>query len=61
MGLLVSTYTAGTAAGPSLGGWLFDQGGMALLSAALFMATAIGALFTLRIKLGTGEASTQPN
>lgn len=35
MGLLVTAYTAGTAGGPALGGWLFDRSGLAGLAAAL--------------------------
>jgi predicted MFS family arabinose efflux permease len=40
--LLVTSYSVGTAAGPSLGGWLFDRHGLAGLALALAALSAVG-------------------
>jgi len=43
MGLLVTAYTAGTAGGPALGGWLFDRGGLPALAAVMTLCGLVGA------------------
>jgi MFS family permease len=43
MGLLVTAYTAGTAGGPALGGWLFDQAGLPGLAAVMTLCGLAGA------------------
>jgi hypothetical protein len=39
----VTAYTGGTAGGPVLGGWLFDQAGLTGLALALLGFSAVGA------------------
>jgi MFS family permease len=48
MGLLVTAYTAGTAGGPALGGWLFDRAGLPGLAAVLMACGLVGAGFAWR-------------
>jgi len=48
IGGLVTAYAAGTAAGPTLGGWLFDAGGLPALAAALLLLSAAGLALTPR-------------
>jgi MFS family permease len=48
IGGLVTAYAAGTAAGPTLGGWLFDAGGLPALAAALLVLSAAGLALTPR-------------
>lgn len=48
MSALVTAYTAGTAAGPVVGGALFDAGGLPLLAAGLTAASALGLALALR-------------
>ena len=48
IGGLVTAYAAGTAAGPTLGGWLFDAGGLPALAAALLVLSALGLALTPR-------------
>jgi MFS family permease len=43
MGLLVTAYTAGTAGGPALGGWLFDRAGLPGLAAVMMGCAVLGA------------------
>lgn len=43
MGLLVTAYTAGTAGGPVLGGWLFDLAGLQGLAAVMTLCGLAGA------------------
>ncbi len=43
MGLLVTAYTAGTAGGPALGGWLFDRAGLPGLAAVMTLCGLVGA------------------
>jgi MFS family permease len=43
MGLLVTAYTAGTAGGPALGGWVFDRAGLPGLAAVLMGCALLGA------------------
>jgi MFS family permease len=43
MGLLVTGYTAGTAGGPALGGWLFDRAGLPGLAAVMTLCGLAGA------------------
>lgn len=43
MGLLVTGYTAGTAGGPALGGWLFDRAGLPALAAVMTLCGLAGA------------------
>jgi MFS family permease len=52
MGLLVTAYTAGTAGGPALGGWLFDRAGLSGLAAVLMACGVVGAGLAWRA-LGT--------
>lgn len=54
IGALVTAYAAGTAAGPTLGGWLFDAGGLPALAAALLVLSAVGLALTPRaLRAGT--------
>ena len=53
MGLLVTAYTAGTAGGPALGGWLFDRGGLPALAAVMTLCGLVGAGLAWRA-LGRG-------
>lgn len=54
IGGLVTAYAAGTAAGPTLGGWLFDAGGLPALAAALLVLSAVGLALTPRaLRAGT--------
>jgi MFS family permease len=39
---LVVCYTAGSASGPVMGGWLFDQGGLAWMAAGLGVTAVLG-------------------
>jgi hypothetical protein len=48
IGALVTAYAAGTAAGPTLGGWLFDAGGLPALAGALLLLSAAGLALTPR-------------
>jgi MFS family permease len=48
IGGLVTAYAAGTAAGPTLGGALFDAGGLPALAAALLVLSAVGLALTPR-------------
>ncbi len=48
MSLLVTAYTAGTAAGPALGGWLFDAVGLRGLAAALLLSSVAGSAVAWR-------------
>lgn len=48
MGLLVTAYTAGTAGGPMLGGWLFDRAGLPGLAGVLMACGVAGALLAWR-------------
>ncbi len=48
IGLLVTAYALGTAAGPPLGGLLFDHGGLAALATALLLLAAAGGWASLR-------------
>ncbi len=48
MGLLVTAYTAGTAGGPALGGWLFDRYGLPGLAAVLTGCGLAGAALAWR-------------
>jgi len=48
IGGLVTAYAAGTAAGPTLGGALFDAGGLPALAAALLALSAAGLALTPR-------------
>ncbi|HYN62582.1 MAG TPA: MFS transporter [Rubrivivax sp.] len=48
MGLLVTAYTAGTAGGPLLGGWLFDRAGLPGLAGVLMACGVAGALLAWR-------------
>ena len=43
MALLVTAYTAGTAGGPALGGWLFDRAGLPGLAAVMTLCGLVGA------------------
>lgn len=45
---LVVCYTAGSASGPVLGGWLFDRGGLALLAQGLGVTAVVGLVVNLR-------------
>jgi MFS family permease len=54
MGLLVTAYTAGTAGGPALGGWLFDQAGLPGLAAMLMGCGLVGAGLAWRALRGSG-------
>jgi MFS family permease len=54
MGLLVTAYTAGTAGGPALGGWLFDQAGLPGLAAVLMGCGLVGAGLAWRALRGSG-------
>mgnify|MGYP002783561662 FL=1 len=54
IGGLVTAYAAGTAAGPTLGGWLFDAGGLPILAGALLLLSAAGLALTPRaLRAGT--------
>jgi MFS family permease len=48
MGLLVTAYTAGTAGGPALGGWLFDRAGLPGLAAVMTLCALVGAALAWR-------------
>lgn len=48
MGLLVTAYTAGTAGGPVLGGWLFDRAGLPGLAGVLIACGVAGSLLAWR-------------
>ncbi|MFA6262541.1 MAG: MFS transporter [Bacteroidia bacterium] len=48
MSLLVTAYTAGTAGGPALGGWLFDRAGLAGLALALLLLGLCGSVLAWR-------------
>jgi MFS family permease len=52
IGLLVTAYALGTAAGPTIGGLLFDAGGLATLAAALLGLSACGLAASLRAQGG---------
>lgn len=47
--LLVTSYSLGTAAGPALGGWLYDQTGLAGLATALLLLSLAGLALTARL------------
>ncbi len=49
IGTLVTAYSLGTAAGPTIGGLLFDAGGLALLAAALLLLSVVGLGLTARV------------
>jgi len=59
MGLLVTAYTGGTASGPVLGGWLFDQAGLGGLASALLCLAMLGAFLAWR-GLRLAAATTLP-
>ena len=54
MGLLVTAYTAGTAGGPALGGWLFDWAGLPGLAAVMTLCGLMGAGLAWRALRGAG-------
>ena len=54
MGLLVTAYTAGTAGGPALGGWLFDRAGLPGLAAVMTLCAVVGAGLAWRALRKTG-------
>jgi MFS family permease len=59
MGLLVTAYTVGTAAGPALGGALFDATGLRGLAAALALLALLGGAAAWRA-LGAPAAGRPP-
>jgi MFS family permease len=62
MGLLVTAYTAGTAGGPALGGWLFDRAGLPGLAAVMTLCGLAGAGLAWRaLRRGTPRESTAPS
>jgi MFS family permease len=48
MALLITAYTAGSTVGPAIGGWLFDQTGLAGLAGTLLAIGAAAALLAAR-------------
>ena len=61
MGLLVTAYTAGTAGGPALGGWLFDRAGLPGLAAVMTLCGLAGAGLAWRaLGRGSPRESTNP-
>lgn len=61
MGLLVTAYTAGTAGGPALGGWLFDRAGLPGLAAVMTLCGLVGAGLARRaLRRGALRESTNP-
>ena len=62
MGLLVTAYTAGTAGGPALGGWLFDRAGLPGLAAVMTLCGLVGAGLAWRaLRKGSPRESTAPS
>ena len=54
--VLVVCYTAGSASGPVLGGWLFDRGGLVWLAAGLGSTAVVGLGLSLwRSRMQTGN------
>jgi len=61
MGLLVTAYTAGTAGGPALGGWLFDRAGLPGLAAVMTLCGLVGAGLAWRaLRKGPSIESPDP-
>lgn len=52
MSLLVTTYSAGTMIGPTLGGLAFDAGGLRLLALGLVVCSLIGFYLSRRARIG---------
>ncbi len=62
MGLLVTAYTAGTAGGPALGGWLFDCVGLPGLVAVMTLCGLAGAGLAWRaLRGGSPRESPAPS
>ena len=62
MGLLVTAYTAGTAGGPALGGWLFDRAGLPGLAAVMTLCGLVGAGLAWRaLRRGLPRENTHPS
>ena len=60
MGLLVTAYTAGTAGGPVLGGWLFDRAGLPGLAAVMTLCGLVGAGLAWRALRAPGPEQSSP-
>ena len=62
MGLLVTAYTAGTAGGPALGGWLFDRAGLPGLAAVMTLCGLVGAGLAWRaLRKGSSREGSVPS
>jgi predicted MFS family arabinose efflux permease len=58
---LVTAYTAGTAGGPALGGWLFDRAGLPGLAAVMTLCGVVGAGLAWRALRGMQVLSRVPS